>query len=83
MTEGQAPMAALDATMQLAVDRTGQGVQGYVLETNDVDHADVPAQLLRGGPLHIVVGVTHHRVEGAAWGQYVVLVVVLGGGTRA
>lgn len=83
MNEGHAPMAALQTTMQLAVDLTGQGVQGYVLETNDVDRADVPEQLLSGGPLHLMVGVTHHRAEGAAWGQYVVLVVVLGGGTRA
>jgi hypothetical protein len=83
MREGAAPMAALDATMQLAVERTGQGVRGYVLETNDVEHAEVPEALLRPGRLSIVVGVTHHRVEGAAWGQYVVMVIVLGGGTTA
>jgi hypothetical protein len=81
MREGVAPMAALDATMQLAVQRTGQGVQGYVLETNDVEHAEVPDALLRPGRLSIMVGVTHHRAAGAAWGQYVVLVVVLSGGT--
>ena len=78
--EGTPPMAALQATMQLAVARTGQGVHGYTLETNDLDQVDVPAPLLARGPLRMMLGVTHHRAEGAAWGQYVVVVVILGAG---
>jgi hypothetical protein len=76
--EGKAPMAALDVAMQVAVERTGQGVRGYSLETNDLDKVEVPGVLLTPGPLRVMVGVTHHRAKGAAWGQYVVLVVILG-----
>jgi hypothetical protein len=78
-SEGLSPMDALRTTMHVAVERTGQGVHGYTLETNDLDQVDVPAALLAPGPLQMMVGVTHHRAEGAAWGQYVVMVVVLGG----
>jgi hypothetical protein len=74
------PMAALQTTMEIAVARTGQGVRGSVLETNDIDRANVPPALLGPGQLHVMVGVTHHRAEGAAWGQYVIVAVVLGGG---
>jgi hypothetical protein len=77
--EGAAPMDALQATMQVAVARTGQSVHGYTLETNDLDQVPVPDVVLTPGPLRMMVGVTHHRAEGAAWGQYVVFMVVLGG----
>jgi hypothetical protein len=80
--QGEAPMAAMQATMQVAVERTGEGVHGYTLETNDLDQVDVPAALLTPGPLRMMLGVTHHRAEGAAWGQYVVMVVILGGGSQ-
>jgi hypothetical protein len=79
---GAAPMDALQATMQVAVARTGQGVHGYTLETNDLDQVDVPAALLTPGPLRMMIGVTHHRAEGAAWGQYVAMIVILGGGSE-
>jgi hypothetical protein len=74
-------MDAMQATMRVAVERTGQGVHGYTLETNDLDQVEVPAALLTPGPLRMMLGVTHHRAEGAAWGQYVVMVVILGGGS--
>ena len=76
--EGVSPMEALQATMQVAVARTGQGVHGYTLETNDLDQVEVPAALLTRGPMRMMLGVTHHRAAGAAWGQYVVMVVILG-----
>jgi hypothetical protein len=69
--------------MQVAVARTGQGVHGYTLETNDLDQVEVPGVLMTQGPLRMMVGVTHHRAPGAAWGQYVVMIVVLGGGGQA
>jgi len=80
LRQGKAPMDALNASMHAAVESTGQGVRGYVLETNDLDAAGVPDPLLAPGPLRVMVGVTHHRAEGAAWGQYVVIVVVEGSG---
>jgi hypothetical protein len=77
--EKKPPTAALDATMQVAVERSGQSVRGYALETNDLDTAEVPEVLLRPGALKLMVGVTHHRAKGAAWGQYAVLIVLWGG----
>jgi hypothetical protein len=76
--EGRSPMAALEDMMASAVDRTGRPVAGYVLETNDLTRVDVPKQLLARGPLEVIVGITHHRPPSAAWGQYVVFVIVLG-----
>ena len=61
--EKKPPMAALDATMQVAVKRSGQSVRGYALETKDLDTAEVPAVLLRPGPLRMMVGVTRHRAR--------------------
>jgi hypothetical protein len=77
LREGKVPMAALDDMMRAVVARTGSSVRGYVLETSDLEATEIPRQLLGAGPLRAVVAVTHHRVAGAAWGQYVVFVIVL------
>ena len=74
--DGKAPMAALHDALDAAVKRTGRSIQGYVFETNDLAHADVPKELLSEGPLDVALVVTHHRAAEAAWGQYVVLVIV-------
>jgi hypothetical protein len=75
---GEAPMTALEASMSVAVARTGHGVRGWVYETSDLEHGELPRELLAPGPLEVMVGVTHHRAEGAAWGQFVVLAIRLG-----
>ncbi|HEY2511266.1 MAG TPA: hypothetical protein VGI39_10440, partial [Polyangiaceae bacterium] len=74
--DGKAPMAALKDAIHAAVTRTGTRIQGYVFETNDLAHADVPEELLKAGPLDIALVVTHHRAADAAWGQYVVFIIV-------
>jgi hypothetical protein len=79
VASGKPPMVALHATMQATVEQIGQGVQGWVFETNDLDRAEVPAALLAPGAVQMMIGVTHHRAEGAAWGQYVVFAVAVGG----
>jgi hypothetical protein len=81
--EGKEPMAALHDVLHAAVAHTGAAVQGYVFETNDLTHAKVPDELLQEGPLQIALTVTHHRPEGAAWGQYVVLIVSFPSGATA
>jgi hypothetical protein len=75
----KAPMAALQELMNTVVRRTGRDVHGYVFETNDLNRVPVPTQLLGAGPMEVIVGVTHHRAPGAAWGQYVVFTILLGG----
>ena len=79
LLRGKAPMAALQDLLQVVVERTGSSVRGYVIETTDPAHVEVPAELLSDGPLHVVVGVTHHRAPDAAWGQYVIFVLVVDG----
>jgi hypothetical protein len=76
---GKAPMAALRDLLAAAVERSGAGVRGVVIETTDPAHVDVPEDLLQEGPLHVLVTVTHHRAPGAAWGQYVIFVLVVDG----
>jgi hypothetical protein len=74
----KAPAAALDDLLADAAFRTGTSVQGYVIETNDLEHLAIPGELLTPGPMRVAVGITHHRAPGAAWGQYVVFVVLVG-----
>jgi hypothetical protein len=73
------PMGALQELMNLVARRTGRDVHGYVFETNDMNRVPVPRQLLGAGPMEVIVGVTHHKAPGAAWGQYVVFTILLGG----
>jgi hypothetical protein len=77
LRNGKEPMAALNDLLQVAVNRTGSNVNGYVLETTDPAHVEIPEALLRAGPLDVVVAVTHHRAPGAAWGQYVIFVLIV------
>jgi hypothetical protein len=78
LREGKPPMAALQQVMEATVAQIGTSVAGYLLETNDLARVQIPKELLAPGPQRVVVGVTHHRAPGAAWGQYVVMVVLVG-----
>jgi hypothetical protein len=78
MREGKPVMAALQDLLDAAVERTGRPAHGYVLETNDLTRVEVPPQLLERGPMEVIVGITHHRAPGAAWGQFVIFAIVLG-----
>ncbi|HXX70157.1 MAG TPA: hypothetical protein VEK07_23460 [Polyangiaceae bacterium] len=74
------PGAALYAAMQAIADESaGRRVNGYVVEGNDLDHMPVPDALLNLPSGALAVRVTHHRVKGAAWGQYVIFFVVVSG----
>ncbi len=72
------PMAALDDAMQAVATKTGNSVAGWVVEATDLDAIAIPEPLLRPGALQFAIEVTHHRAPGAAWGQYVVLIVAVG-----
>ena len=71
---------ALNDVMQRAVDTTGASVRGYVVETTDVKLMKWDPLLIESSTLDVELGVTHYRAPGAAWGQYVVLFVVLNHG---
>jgi hypothetical protein len=78
--QGKPSMDALNDMMAEAVRRKGVSVKGYVFEAGDLTRVEVPPELLTQGPLQVIVGVTHHRAPGAAWGQYVLFAIVLGHG---
>lgn len=67
---------ALNTAMIAERDRSGHGVRGWVFATNDRDTLPFPPELLAAGPLSMGVEVTHFRPEGAAWGSYVVFMVM-------
>ncbi|MGK3999428.1 hypothetical protein [Sorangium sp. So ce1024] len=67
--------SALDAVMQSAVQQFGRNMRGFAIETTSLDTLELPPELLRQRALHLDIGVTHHRPKGAAWAQYVILVV--------
>jgi hypothetical protein len=70
---------ALDAAMIAVRDQSHQSVRGWVLTTNELDSLAFPPELLAAGPLQVAVEVTHHKEEGAAWGSYVVFMVMPAG----
>ena len=67
---------ALDAALVAVRDSSRQSVRGWVLTTNDLDTIELPVEMLAAGPLEVGVEVTHHKAEGAAWGSYVVFLVM-------
>jgi hypothetical protein len=68
------PGAALYTSMQaLAEQVSGARVHAYLIEANDLDRAPLPDGLVAAPAGSVAIVVTHHRVRGAAWGQYVIL----------
>jgi len=67
---------ALNEVLLAERDRTHRSVRGWVVSTNDLDAVPFPPEMLAAGPLNVGVEVTHHRPEGAAWGSYVVFLVM-------
>jgi hypothetical protein len=58
----------------------GSSVIGYFLETNDIKQLKFEPLFLDSSTLDFELTVTHYRAPGAAWGQYVVLYVVVNHG---
>ncbi|HTA90591.1 MAG TPA: hypothetical protein VK745_13470 [Polyangiaceae bacterium] len=77
-------LAALDNVIHETVAARSHEASGYVVETTDVKYLKFDPLLLTASTLDVEVGVTHYRAPGAAWGQYVVLFVVVdhGAATR-
>ncbi|HLK38822.1 MAG TPA: hypothetical protein VKU41_18805 [Polyangiaceae bacterium] len=67
------PFAALNVAMRSLVQRSRGVIHGFVVEANDLDVAPIPDAVLHAPAGRVAVSVTHHRVKGAAWGQYVIL----------
>jgi hypothetical protein len=77
LDKGKPPADALQDVLDVAAHQTGSRVQGYLLETTNLDELPLPSELLTASSLKFALAVTHHRAPGAAWGQYVVFLVVI------
>jgi hypothetical protein len=69
------PLEALDELMQLGVSRLHQSMRGYIVETTSLDALTMPEEILTQPDLQFQIGVTHHKPEGAAWAQFVIIVL--------
>ena len=63
--------------MNEAAVRTGRGVQAFLLEGTSIDAMPWPEQIVNREALQLGVGLAWHRVPGAAWGQYALMVLVI------
>lgn len=68
---------ALDNVLHETVAARSHAASGYLIETTDVKQLRFDPLLLESSTLDLELGVTHYRAPGAAWGQYVVLFVVV------
>ncbi len=67
---------SLEAMLQVASERTGQGVRGWVIPTTDIEAIEFPREMLAQPTLRAAVQVAHWRDPNDAWGQTVVFVVM-------
>ncbi|HWZ87721.1 MAG TPA: hypothetical protein VNW92_02690 [Polyangiaceae bacterium] len=75
---------ALDSVIAETVAERSHDASGYLVETTDPKQLTFDPMFLTSSTLDLELGVTHYRAPGAAWGQYVVLFVVVdhGAATR-
>jgi hypothetical protein len=66
---------AVEEALQTISEEQSRSMSGFTLETHDLKNLEISDELLRNAPLAVAVGVTHYKPEGAAWGQYVVVLV--------
>lgn len=69
------PKEALDEVLTHAVSQTGASMRGYIVETTSLDGLEIPPELIGQPNLQLSIGVTHHKPQGAAWAQLVIMVV--------
>ena len=50
-------------------------MRGYLVEATSLNALEIPKEILEQPTLHLTIGVTHFKPEGAAWAQLVILVV--------
>ncbi len=73
--KGKHPMAALeDATARIQARVGGSKQYGFTMG-NDLDTLPFPDQMLDANGLRLRMTVTHTKLPGAAWGQFIVLYV--------
>ncbi|TMQ19675.1 MAG: hypothetical protein E6J91_05660 [Deltaproteobacteria bacterium] len=69
------PMEALQRVLARGVNQFGADMRGYVVEATSLDALEIPVEVLAQPKLVLEIGVTHHKPQGAAWAQFVILVI--------
>jgi hypothetical protein len=67
--------ALQDALNQLGA-QTQSSVRGFSIEVVSFEGIEFPDEFLKPAPPTLSIAVTHHKVPGAAWGQYSVLIAI-------
>jgi hypothetical protein len=68
-------MEALQRVLSRGVNQFGADMRGYVVEVTSLDALEIPAEVLAQPKLILEIGVTHYKPQGAAWAQFVILVI--------
>lgn len=68
--------------VQTVAARVRLPLRVLIWETHDLDAIEFPPELLARGKLSLSAGATYYRARGGAWGQYVVIFVLLERGTE-
>ncbi len=69
------PMDTLNVALSAGVSRFGAGMRGVVMEATAIEAVEIPDEIIRARRLFLEIGVSHHKPEGAAWGQLVIVIV--------
>jgi hypothetical protein len=70
------PLDGLDRALATDTQRLARSLRGWAFVGSDLDSIELPAELLAPGPLSVSVEVTHFKAENAAWGAYLVYIVI-------
>jgi len=73
--EGRRPVDALNRTLGALSSRLAVDVQGWVVETSDVEAIRFPRELVEAERPRLVAAVTRHQAPGSPWGQMVVFLI--------
>jgi hypothetical protein len=79
---GGDPRVVLGELIADSVDRLQRSVQGWMVETTDLDDIRFPADYLDRRDLEVAVGVAYRKEPDSPWGHYVVLVIAAEPGGR-
>lgn len=72
------PISALSSLVRIGVGVLQRPLQGFVVETSDLNQLEFPEHLLGRRVPEVSITLTRYRPEGEPWGRYVVLLVSAG-----
>jgi hypothetical protein len=75
---GEAPPDVLNDLLRQSAQVLQRSVNGWLVETREIDEVVFPEALLDSDVAEIAIGVSHHKPAGEAWGRYVILLVSAG-----